>query len=244
MTNDEAKFLLHAYHPDGRNAADPAMQEARDHARRDPALEAWFVRDQQHTAAMTAALRRIAPPPGLRDALIAGQRAGGGVRKSRPTWRALRPLAFAAAFVLLFAAAWWRYAPIPGDTLDEFALNVVQRRFLLAERSRDLDELKTWLAAKHAPLPSRLPDAFEQLHTLGCRTVEFNGRDVSLVCFERNGREFHVFVARRDDIAPASSDLPAQIYERNKHVVASWSDHRNDYVLVSDADRREVEQLL
>lgn len=60
MSNNGAKFILSAYRPGGRDAADPAMAKALAQAKGDPALGAWFVREQAH------------------DAAVAGNVAGGG----------------------------------------------------------------------------------------------------------------------------------------------------------------------
>ena len=42
MNNQEAKFILGAYRPGGRDAVDPMFSEALAQAGRDPELRAWF----------------------------------------------------------------------------------------------------------------------------------------------------------------------------------------------------------
>lgn len=243
MKNEEAKFLLHAYRPSGRDANDPAMAEALTQARQDPGLRDWFAREQAHGSAVSEKLNSITPPANLRDAILTGARAGQAAEFKHRAWRQPVWLAFAAVAALLLAfGSWWRFAPVPGDTLDEFALNFVDRRFFLKKRGADVSELKSWLAAQGGPLPGDLPASFARLRALGCRQVEFDGHDVSLVCFERDGKEFHVFVARRDEF-PAWR-TPGRLFERKDHVVTSWSDMENHYVLVSDASRDVVEHLL
>jgi hypothetical protein len=246
MNNSEAKFILQAYRPGGRDAGDPAMAEALAQAARDPELGAWLAREQTHGKAVAARLREIAPPAGLRDAILAGGKAT--VRKGstqRAWWArsaAWLPLA-AAAVIVLGLAAWWRLAPVRGATMEEFAVNFVGRGFTLQKRSADLAALKTWLGEKHGPLPAVLPAKFAELHALGCRTLDFRGRDISLVCFERGGKEFHVFVARRDG-SPSAPDGPPQFLDHGKLVAATWADTKNHYVLVSDAGIESLRQLL
>ncbi|MDB6169002.1 MAG: hypothetical protein JWM88_1866, partial [Verrucomicrobia bacterium] len=75
MSNNEAKFTLGAYRPNGRDAGDAMFGEPLRQARTDPALGAWFERAQAHDAAMAAKLREIAPPAALREAILAGARA-------------------------------------------------------------------------------------------------------------------------------------------------------------------------
>jgi len=246
MNNDEAKFLLNAYRPGGHDANDGAMAAALAQAKADPALGAWLARSQAHDAVVAAKLREIAPPAGLREAIIAGGRASGQVRppQSRARWRRPVWLAAAAAMGLLLGGlAWWRL-PVGGATLDEFAVNVVARRFVLQKRGADVGALKTWLAERRGPLPDVLPAKFAELRALGCRKLEYRGRDVSLVCFEHGGKEFHVFVARRDDFPETPSGTVPRFLERKQLLAASWSDARNHYVLVSDADLPTLKRLL
>jgi hypothetical protein len=247
MSNDEAKFLLSAYRPGGRDAGDPAMGAALDQAKRDPALAEWFQRQQTHDAAVAAKLRQIAAPVGLREAILAGARASESAgseparaRRRGPIWLA----AAASVAILLSIAAWWRFAPVEGASFEEFAVNFVSRGFRLQKHSADVAVLTSWLAGQHGPLPQTIPAEFSRLRALGCRTLEFQGRQVSLVCFERGGKEYHVFVARRSDL-PGGEELPRPLLlDRGKLVAATWTDAHNRYVLVSDASADAVKRLL
>jgi hypothetical protein len=247
MSNDEAKFLLTAYRPGGRDAHEPAMAAALEQAKRDPALAAWFEREQAHGAAVAAKLRAVAPPAALRDAILAGARASetSSARPPRAWWRQPGWLAAAAAIaVLLSVATWWRFLPVSGGSFEEFAVNFVDRGFRLQKHSADLTELKTWLAAQRGPLPSALPAEFARLRALGCRTLDFRGGAVSLVCFERSGKEFHVFVAPRDDPPDFPATAAPRFREHGKLVAAAWSDAKQHYVVVSDADLAALKRLL
>lgn len=245
MSNDEAKFLLSAYRPGGRDAADPALAVALEQAKRDPALGEWFARQQAHDRAVAAKLQEITPPAGLRDAILAGARAGDQRSTARSRWRAPMWLAAAAAVALLLSVgAWWRIAPVRGASLEDFALNFVDRGFTLQKRGADVAALKTWLAEQHGPLPEAIPAQFTQLRALGCRLLNYEGRDVSLVCFERDGKEFHVFVARRSELPSVEDNAAPRLIDRGKLVAATWSDAQSHYVIVSDAGLAALKQLL
>lgn len=244
MTNDEAKFILQAYRPNGSDAADPQMAAALAQAKTDPALGAWFAREQAHAAAVAAKLGAIVPPAGLREAILAGARASQPATPRRANWRRPVWLAVAAAIAVLAGLGLWWRAPAGGATLEEFALNTVAHGFRLQKHSADVGELKTWLAAQHGPLPEALPAEFAQLRALGCRTLRYRERDVSLVCFERDGREFHVFVARRADLPGEAAPLAPRFREDGKLVAAAWSDAERHYVVVTDADLPALRRLL
>ena len=246
MSNNEAKFLLTAYRPNGRDAGDPAMAEALAQARNDPTLGEWFSREQAYDSVVAARLREIAAPAGLRESIVAGARASAPPAELhragwlRPAWVAVA----AAAVVLLSVAGWWRWSPVDGGTLNEFAVNFVSRGFILEKRSADVRVLQAWLAERHGPLPSALPAEFAHLRALGCRQLEFQGHEISLVCFERDGKEFHVFVAQRSDFPGLEPHLKAEFGETAKFASAAWSDASNYYVLVSDAGLDVVKRIL
>lgn len=270
MSNDEAKFILSAYRPGGRDAHDPAMAQALAQAKIDPALGVWWAREQAHDAAVAAKLREVGPPVGLREAILAGARVSGrvvaeasgagvasdskkeaaGARKAwwvQPGW-----LAAAAAMALLLSLAAWRLAPVRGEAFEEFAVNFVDKGFMLQKRGGDVAALKTWLGEQRGPLPEALPTKFAELRALGCRTLSYRGQEVSLLCFERDGKEFHVFVARRGDVrgfgegVDRAVNTAPQFLARGegKLAAAIWADAKNLYVLVSDAEMDAVKRLL
>lgn len=244
MSNDEAKFLLGAYRPNGRDALDPALAGAVAQAKADPALAEWFARAQAHDGVVAGKLAEIAPPAGLREAVLAGARASQPATVRRSGWRHPKWLATAAAVALLIGALAWRWFPAGGANLESFALNFVSRGFLLQKRGADVAQLRAWLDQKHGPLPVALPTEFARLHALGCRKLSFEGRDVSLICFERDGKEFHLFVARRDDFPAEPLRAAPALIDRRPLVAAAWSDEAYRYVLVSDAGAGAVRALL
>ncbi|HZL45889.1 MAG TPA: hypothetical protein VFC28_06650, partial [Opitutaceae bacterium] len=72
MNNEQARFLLRAYRPSGRDAGDPAFADALRQAQGDPALGTWFAGEQAFDAAVAAKMRALAPPAGLREAILTG----------------------------------------------------------------------------------------------------------------------------------------------------------------------------
>lgn len=238
MTNQEAKFTLSAYRANGQDAGDPAFAEALAQAKQDPALGAWLARAQAHDAAVGAKLREVAPPAALRAAILAGARAS---TTQRSWWRQPVWLAAAAAVAVLLSVAVWRFAPVQGDTMAEFAVNAVRKDIGPHQHGGEMAGLRTWLSEEHGPLPAVLPEKFAGLRERGCRMVDFKGREVALVCFERGGKEYHLFVARRDG---AAGDGTMGFLDRGDLVAASWADAKNSYVLVGDRGLAALKQLL
>ena len=248
MNNTEAKFILNAYRPGGRDADAPAMAAALVQAKNDPALGAWFAREQAHGAAIAAKLREVAPPAGLREAILAGARAssGGVSAPQRASW--LRPqwLAAAAAIGLgLAAAAWWpwRAAAAAGD-LVAFAATDTERHFMHGGHGAAEGALQVALSEPSRRLGAGLSMDFAALRGTGCRTLTVGGHDVLEVCFKRDGQWFHCYVARRADFPTLAAAVAPQIVQRGKMAVASWADAAHVYVVASPAAIEAVKRLL
>lgn len=245
MNADDAKRILRAHRPNQPDAATPSVAAALQWAQRDPALAEWWAREQAWDGVVAEKLAEIAPPPGLRAALLAG-RPGRRDLSPEPAagWRAMM-FAMAATIVvaLSFGVARWQPAAT-GATLQEFAINTVANGFFLQQRSSDVSALKAWLEAKQGPVPRRLPTEFSHLRALGCRSLSFKGRDVSLVCFERGGKEFHVFVARRAEVRDERVDATPRFSNRGELVAATWAEADLQYVVVSDASMAALRGVL
>src|SRR5262249_23608223 len=82
MDNREAKFILNAYRPGGRDASDPRFSEALEQARRDPILQRWFDETVAFDTAIIDKLSAAPVPSDLRESILAG------VKVSRvPRWK-------------------------------------------------------------------------------------------------------------------------------------------------------------
>ncbi len=239
MNNDEAKFILQAYRPGGGDAQDALFAQALEQAQRDPALAAWFERERGHDAAMAAKLRMIAPPAELRTAILAGAKITPrrSARWLMPAWIGLA----ASVAVILTATLFW-LQPAQAEEFSEFAMDYASGPFRLSNHQEDLDKLRTWLAERQAPLPLRIPSGCQKLQALGCKTVEYRGKNISLICFER-GREFHLFVARRADYPNLRECPQPEFKSKGKWASAHWSDSENCYVLATDAGVDELQRM-
>jgi hypothetical protein len=245
MKTTDAKFLLRALRPDGRDAGDPLFTEALAQARQDPVLAAWLAREQATDAAIAAQLAALAPPAGLRDAILVGARAS-AARPRRAWWQQPVWLAAAACLALAATLAVLRRPAAPaGNTLAAAALrDLAAAHDAHVMHPPGLAALEARLASSAAPVPAALAGLdLAQLRAGGCRTLAVSGHEVFELCFERDGNWFHLYVARRTDFP---SDAPAAPVFANQAqlAAAAWADATHLYALVTDAGVAALRRVL
>lgn len=242
MDNLKAKFILRAYRPSGKDAGDARFCPALRQANADPALAGWLREEQEFDCAVAERLRALAPPPGLRDSILAG------AAVSQPTRRMFRPgrwLTVAACIAAVVATGLLLLAPAgnrdPHDFRD-FALAYVHSGIDLEFLDSDTQELREWLQRKNTIVPARFPGQIAPLEGIGCRTLEFDGQRVALVCFG-NGTALHLFIAPRPAFTSALSETPEYSAQAD-WVTASWSDADFVYVLVGSGRIDDLKDYL
>ncbi len=244
MTNEEAKFILQAYRPNGADAGDPTFKPSLEQARQDATLGRWFEGQQKFDRSVAAKLHAVEPPAGLRAAILTGGRVS--LAKARVWWQRPAWLAMAASVLLLLTvglAGVLRTRAHQEDELPVFATDYVSGGFFLSQHNANVDELRNWLSKQHAPLPKTLPVGFAQLRGLGCKTIDYRGKEVSLICFGA-GKEYHLFVASRADFPMMPASAVPQFLVRKGHATAAWSDENNHYVVVTDDSLKALQECL
>lgn len=245
MNNDEAKFILQAYRPSGRDAGDATISAALAQASRDPMLGAWFARTQAYDAAVAAKLREVAPPAGLREAILAGGRVS-GPRASRrlPRWSTW--LAMAASLVVLFVVGdvWQGHRVTAAQNrFAEFAVNDVLHGHHQEAEGAVMTGFVKLLARSDVRLPGVLPVKVGQLKDNGCRTIGFAGHDVLEVCFSRNGEMYHLYILPRSALPGVGDNQPPRLLAMNHAAVAVWSDGVHEFAVVSPGGMAALKEL-
>jgi hypothetical protein len=243
MNNEEAKFILQGYRPDGTDAGDEAFRAALDQVRHDPALRDWFAREQAFDAAISAKLKAMPAPVGLREAILAGGRVSSATATESRWWRSPAALAAAASIAVILggALALWPKQAVAGTGLAEY----VMADTLHDENhmgGKGTESLEAMLSDPTNHLSRGLPVSFDALRKAGCRTVTYQGRDVLEVCFNRKGVWFHAYIGRRSDF-PAVASAPG-FMDKDGLSVASWADQAHVYLVATKAGRPALEQLL
>jgi|HubBroStandDraft_1064217.scaffolds.fasta_scaffold50868_2 hypothetical protein len=244
MTTEEAKFILSAFRPGGTDAGDEAFGDALRLAGDDPALGAWFAQSRAHDKAVSGKLGQVAPPAGLREAILAGVRVSDSRRSSGLGWGWIAGLAAAAAVAI---GVFSMRAPALPDTgtsaLAGFAINdMVNERH--GGRGEAAGALVAELQTKGARMPGADQIDFERLRDTGCRTLNFAGHDVIEVCFARDGALFHLYVTRRDGPLGDSVARGPSFIAEAAGAAAVWSDKRFDYAIASTAGIEAIRRLL
>lgn len=252
MNNTEAKFILNAYRPGGRDATDATFAAALAQAKSDPTLGAWFAREQAHGGAMAAKLREIAPPAGLREAILAGARMSGGknaeaeaVTTQRAFWNRSGWLAAAAAvaLVLTVTVSLWPKRAVAGSALSDFALKDALEAEVHGGRGEATGALQAALSNDATRLADGVPIDFAALRKNGCRTVSVAGHDVLEVCFQRKGAWFHCYVGRVEDFPSPPAAVSPLFLRTGKVDAALWTQGAHRIVIASTAGSAAVRGL-
>ena len=242
MNNEQAKFILRAYRPGGRDAGDALFGEAVRQAQADPALGTWFAREQAFDAAVAAKVRAAAPPAGLREAILTGGRLSAPAaapRRRLPGWLAL---AASIAVVAGATATWWLTAPRPGplDPLARLALNEPLSEHT-GPTADKLGAFGAWLQNPDSRMSEMPAVDLAQLKAQGCRTISVGGHEVFEICF-RHGRWYHLYVARLGDFG-AAAGAPV-LLAQGERSVATWAGHQLEYVLMTEGGPDALRRIL
>jgi hypothetical protein len=250
MSNDEARRILDAFRRGGRDADDPVFAKALEMARRNPELGAWLMQTQVEDALLAEKLREgIAVPGGLREELLELR----SVVPLLPWWRRMpwgwvAPAIAAGLVLLITLGALWLRAPA-GPAFAQYRLAIA--RMLTSEppaldmRTNNLEQIRAWSAQQGGPAEFRLPSGLTEGQALGCRVVDWEGRKVTLVCFElATGRMAHLLVVDGADFGGTPGTSP-QFLEIAGIGTISWTTEDRTYLLASDgATRPELLALL
>jgi anti-sigma factor RsiW len=246
MDRDEAKLILSALRPDSPEVNEPIFSEALAQVETDPDLQAWWQAQQEFDRRVTAKLREVPVPEGLRDRILAAPK----ITAFPPQWRHLSLLAAAALVALLcVATTFWNMGTTAYSAMDrsDFTDGVVSELGTngpeLAKLSANHDEVKAWLKDQDAPI-GQIPAKVAPMPSIGCQKYVIEGHVVSLICFTLgNGREAHLFMVDKGALSNPPGTSGPQYGSKNGWNLATWSDSNMSYVLATDASMDDLKQL-
>jgi hypothetical protein len=220
-------------------------------AAEDPVLGTWFARSRELDAAVASKLAQVAPPPGLREAILAGARVGESHRRRGPAWGWLGGLAAAAALAIgLFSMRVPVRPQLPATPSSAEAAPIAV--FAIDDMvhgkhggsGEPASALIARLQTKGTSIPTGAEIGFDRLKATGCRTISWEGHDMIEVCFVRDGTLFHLYVLRRAGLGDDDAVGGPFYLEQAGGAAASWSDAHFDYALASTAGVEAIRRLL
>lgn len=250
MKNQDAKFILGAFRPDGQDAEDATFQEPLAQAKSDPELQAWLEKERKADRALARKLEQIAPPPGLKEAIYSGARASAS-KSQRSRWLSAPWLAAAAAVILLAAfglGRMFRNSAAP-TTASELAALALQD---LVESGKTHTGHTPALSAEQAALENvSVPFSaasqklnLADLQAKGCRTVTLAGHTVFELCFERDGTWYHLYAGRRGDFAPEPIDSHGVLSLQGALASTVWAADDRIFALVTTGGVEALHRLI
>jgi hypothetical protein len=210
MTSNEAKNVLSVYPPEGQAEDDPNFVEALAYVVRDPDLSRWFEESRAFDRALTAKLKEIVPPSGLKSEILSKISGESARVRFRPAqWLALAAVLVFGGLVLVHqivppARETPAFSQFKSDTLAMLAVAPAPQLDLLTPR---LSDTRQFINERGAPSTDSLPKALKKMETAGCRVFEWRGYPASLTCFQLpSGKFLHLVVI--DDRAFGSEPVP------------------------------------
>lgn len=248
MTNEEAKFILSAYRPNGRDASDPSMAEALEQAARDPELAAWFREERLLDEIISAKLADVSVPPDLKPMILAGHRVMG---TSAGPSRFLRGLRWAALFLICAGALIWLNLGDKGPNAplarfrSDMTAHLASKMGRLDFRANSLSEVRQWLSQEHAIAELDVPQLLAAKGTMGCQILEWNGAKVTLVCFDMGNREMaHLLVVDREAFSSLPDSTEPMVSQSGGWTTASWVKRDRVYLLAGRGERPDLGNFL
>jgi hypothetical protein len=154
-------------------------------------------------------------------------------------------MALAASIALLLAVgvAFWP-ASVSAEQIATFAINDTMHQSHEGGHGNDAMAFQAMLSQADRRLGRGVPIDFATLRANGCRTISFQGHDLLEVCFKRDGKWFHCYVARAQDFPALAAKLSPTFAEKEGASAAAWSDGQHIFVVASKAGSEAIQRLI
>jgi len=107
-----------------------------------------------------------------------------------------------------------------------------------------LPEVRQWLSQHHSLTQAQIPPGIERFPSIGCRTVEWHGKKLALVCFMVEGEVVHLFVLPRGAFPDATPGPAATFAKVGGKTTASWSSGDNLFLVITQANEYLLRKIL
>jgi hypothetical protein len=248
MDDAELHLRLSACRPQGQDNDDPLLKEAMEMLPQRPGVMEWFTEEQTFDNKVCKCLGEVPVPENLKSEILASAK----LNSSLPRWQRLPWLAAAAAIVLA-GLAFTIYQPVQANpTLAQFENEIVDifdsmknNGFGIDHVTGEFANVSAWLATQGAPKPYVVKPCTKEARPFGCRTVNWRGQKVAMVCFGRNNQEAHLFVVPKESLKDCPGKMEPDKVERVEgYPVASWACRKYVYVMMGDSPDTNLDEFL
>ena len=264
MNQQRAKELLSAYLRDSSMDSDSEMQQALTMAESDPELQDWMRLQAEMDPLLGEALSDIPVPKDLEDKLLRTVREGARrPEQPAPAWRVRTAIAGLAATLLISVSVFWVLrqneeivqavqTSFSGTSPDDFshfrdgmAYYINRVYFRLDHLTGDLDSIESWLTDQASPVYEDLPESLTALVPIGCKQLQWQGLDVSLVCFHTSeGKIVHLFLLDRGAAGQNQFAGIETVAQSNGLETGGWLTESTVYLLVGSDPSVDIEFVL
>jgi hypothetical protein len=261
MNRHQAQRILLAYRLGESVPADSDLAKALAFAAEDPSLGAWLEQELAADRSLRRALSEVAPPPGLRESILAASKI-----TVIPWWRrspAWTSVLAAAAAVVVFLGIQFarspgsvsRTAPKVSDTarataagMEDFQAEMVRLvstgAYRLELDTERLAAVKRFLDNRGQGFKASIPSALEQLETYGCQAFDWHGETVVLICFRASDVSIaHLFIVDAKAIRNPPEARMA-LSREGDWSVAGWRDGEKVLIVCSPAGLSDLKRFL
>lgn len=244
MTRETAKFILRAARVDGQDASDPQFAEAMEMLKCDPELARWFAEEQAVDTRLARSFGMFPVPPDLKAQLLAARSIiVVPVWRRTPVW-----LAAAAAIAVLLAIVFVPRASRPGSDL---AVTAPAELLRLAEQGPHVNmmaasfpEIQRWLRDRQQPAELALSERLKGQRYEGCRILEWQGRRVTMMCLDLEGKHVDLFVLDAGQLPGLPADGQPQFARVGNMNTAAWARGGQTYLLAGQVDPQTLKRYL
>lgn len=227
MTREEAKSILSALHNNERERFDPGVTEALRMAESDPDLADWFA-DLLESDFVSGELDDHPVPSELEgDIRAALNRPSHSPSISRR--RMAGGIAAAAALVIAFLGLrWMDRSGSPEPNLATFTENMATTLSSLKGvdfASSDPGSVVNFVRSNGSAFEGTIPATLEGGKLAGCKILDWNGHEVLLVCFAREGDEvpcLHLFTIDASAIPGLNDGEKTEVSRDDTWVATAW----------------------
>ena len=246
MTSQEAKEVLLLYRPGISDPTQVEFVEALACARNDLELDRWF---QEHCAFQTVLRNKfieIPVPEGLKEQILSERQ----VEAAPPAKRTALVAALCILIVFLLGGIGLHFSNQREDTTfanfqSRMVRKVAREYPVMDVETSDPKLIRESLAQNGGP-NYILPRGFEKVTYTGCAVLEWQGKPVSMVCFNSGKTsktrepDLFLFVITHADAPNAPKTITPQFGQQSGFQIATWTNGDKTYLLAGAEDEASL----